>query len=372
MFHRLLPEVVAAEDPDRPYWPSSASSGIPFADPNGQIRGDTHYWEVWHGRKPFEDYRRQYPRFMSEFGFQALPPYKTIQTYAGPEDQNMTSYIMEHHQRSPEGNGLMIAQMTDTFRMPKDFRSLVYLSMVLQAEGIRYGVEHWRRQRQRVSGTLIWQLNDCWPVASWSSIDYFGRWKALHYAARRFYAPVLLSVEDQAETMNVFVTNDTVRPWTGEVRWSLQTIGGKILKSGHEKASVKALSAARISSLDFHRQATQAKRRGLVFVAELWKGPKMISRQVTAFCPNKHLQLVDPHIHTKVSASRGRLAIQVSAKSLARFIELELEGADVVFSDNYFDLPAGQTVSVTCPLPQGKNLDWARNAIRVRSLHDSY
>ena len=165
MFHHLLPDVIAEEDPDRPYWPSSASSGIPFANPNGQSRGDTHYWDVWHGRKPFSAYREQFPRFMSEFGFQALPPYKTVQTYAEQKDQNMTSYVMEHHQRSGSGNGLMIGQMTDTFRMPKDFRSLVYLSMVLQAEGIRYGVEHWRRARERVSGTLIWQLNDCWPVA---------------------------------------------------------------------------------------------------------------------------------------------------------------------------------------------------------------
>ena len=116
-------------------------------NPNSQQRGDTHYWDVWHGRKPFSAYREQFPRFMSEFGFQALPPYKTIQTYAAPQDQNMTSYVMEHHQRSGSGNGLMVSQMTDTFRMPKDFQSLVYLSMMLQAEGIRYGVEHWRRQR---------------------------------------------------------------------------------------------------------------------------------------------------------------------------------------------------------------------------------
>ena len=227
MFHRLLPELIAAEDPDRPYWPSSASSGVAFANPNGQLRGDTHYWDVWHGRKPFTAYRQQFPRFMSEFGFQALPPLKTINTYAEPKDQNMTSYIMEHHQRSPAGNGLMVGQMTETFRMPKDFPALVYLSLVLQAEGIRYGVEHWRRNRDRVSGTLIWQLNDCWPVASWSSIDYFGRWKALHYAARKFYAPILLSIEDKGEAMDVFVTNDTVRTWTGEVRWSLQTLAGK-------------------------------------------------------------------------------------------------------------------------------------------------
>ncbi|HMB22785.1 MAG TPA: glycoside hydrolase family 2 protein, partial [Anaerolineales bacterium] len=140
MFHHMLPELLKSEDPDHPYWPSSASASTPFEGANNQVQGDCHYWDVWHGRKPFTAYRTQYPRFMSEFGFQALPPLKTIAAYAEPGDWNMTSYIMEHHQRSGSGNGLMIAQMSDTFRMPKDFPSLVYLSLILQAEGIRYGV----------------------------------------------------------------------------------------------------------------------------------------------------------------------------------------------------------------------------------------
>jgi beta-mannosidase len=372
IFHHLLPDILATEDPDRPYWPSSASSGIPFAAPNGQQRGDTHYWDVWHGRKPFSAYREQFPRFMSEFGFQALPPYKTIQTYAAPKDENMTSYIMEHHQRSGSGNGLMVSQMTDTFRMPKDFQSLVYLSMVLQAEGIRYGVEHWRRHRDRVSGTLIWQLNDCWPVASWSSIDYFGRWKALHYAARRFYASILLSVEDQGECMGLFVTNDNTSAWTGKVHWSLETLAGKKLDQGTESVSAAALAAKPICRLDFGSQINDENRRQVVFVAELWKGRKLLSRQVVTFAPNKHLELVAPQIETKVTADDGRLTIQCKAQSLARFIELELDDADVVFSDNYFDLPAGRTAALTCALPEGWTPEQARAALRVRSLYVSY
>jgi beta-mannosidase len=220
-FHKTLPVWVAEMDPDRTYWPSSPSSNTPFTDVNGQKQGDAHYWEVWHGRKPFTAYRDQYPRFMSEFGFQSLPPMETVKTYAEEKDWNMTSYIMEFHQRSGSGNGLMIGQMTDTFLMPKDFSSLVYLSMILQAEGIRYGVEHWRRNKHRVSGTLIWQLNDCWPVASWASLDYFGRWKALHYAAKRFYAPVLLSVEDVGQTMSIHLTSDVNQAWKGEIVWQL-------------------------------------------------------------------------------------------------------------------------------------------------------
>ena len=161
----------------------------------------------------------------------------TIRTYADEADWNMTSYIMEQHQKNASGNSLMVGQMLDTFRLPKDFASMVYLSMVLQAEGIRYGVEHWRRHPDRVAGILYWQLNDCWPVASWSSLDYFGRWKALHYAARRFYAPLMLSIEDKAPEQEVYVSNDWLEPWEGTVNWSLETLEGEVLSSGHAPVS---------------------------------------------------------------------------------------------------------------------------------------
>jgi beta-mannosidase len=372
LYHHLLPEVVAAEDPDRTYWPSSASSGIPFADPNSSQRGDMHYWDVWHGRKPFTAYRTQYPRFMSEFGFQALPPYKTIQTYAAPEDLNMTSYIMEHHQRSGSGNGLMIAQMTDTFRMPKNFESLVYLSMLLQAEGIRYGVEHWRRHMNRVSGTLIWQLNDCWPVASWASLDYFGHWKALHYAAKRFYTPVLLSVEDDGTRMSVHVTSDLISKWDGLVRWRLETIRGEVITSGEQTVAAAPLADTAVASFDFADKITDENKRKVVFVAELWQGKERIATSVSGFAPIKHHELVDPELKVNVSSKDETLTFELSARALARFVELALDGADSVFSDNYFDVPAGVTVNVTAPLPSGWSLEQARDALQVRSLIDSY
>jgi len=169
---------------------------------------------------------------MSEFGFQAFPTMETVESYAALEDRNPISYIMEHHQRGRHGNGLIIAQMTDAFRMPVSFTCWIYLSLVLQAEGIRYGVEHWRRHMNRVSGTLYWQLDDCWPVASWSSIDYFGRWKALHYAAQRFYAPVLLSVEDNPPVVDIHISNDLTETWEGVVHWSLETLAGEVVDSG--------------------------------------------------------------------------------------------------------------------------------------------
>ncbi len=371
-FHHTLAAWCAAEDPDHAYWPSSPSSDTPFVDPNGQRQGDAHYWDVWHGRKPFTAYRGQYPRFMSEFGFQALPPLETIRTYAAEPDWNMTSYIMEQHQKNASGNALMVAQMLETFRLPKDFESLVYLSMVLQAEGIRYGVEHWRRHMDRVAGTLYWQLNDCWPVASWSSLDYYGRWKALHYAAKRFYAPVLLSIEDQPPRQGLCVTNDLCEPWAGVIRWSLETMEGAVLAAGEEPVHAAPQSATHIATLDFGARVSDANRRELVFVAELWQGDRRLAAQTAFFAPTKHLALVDPQIHADVTFEDGLLAIALSARSLARLVEVGLGGTDVIFSDNYFDLPAGRPVKITCPLPAGWTLAQAQAALRVRSVYNTY
>ncbi len=369
LFHHLMPEWLALEDPDRPYWPSSASADTPFDGANNQVQGDCHYWDVWHKAAPFTAYRDQFPRFMSEFGFQSLPPLPTVASYAGPADWNLTSWVMEHHQRSPVGNALIIAQMAQTFRMPKDFPSLVYLSLVLQAEGIRYGVEHWRRHRARVSGTLIWQLNDCWPVASWSSIDYFGRWKALHYAARRFYAPLLLSVADEGKTMRVHLTSDLQEPVHVLLRWRLETLDGQALQSGEQLVRAHALADTLAGAYDFSALVTAENQRRVVFVAELWQDGQRAAWSVTPFVPSKHMELRDPGLAVAARVEGQTLCVDVSAQSLARFVELSIEGMDVVWSDNYFDLPAGAAVTVTCPLPAQWTVD---RRVAARSLVDSF
>jgi beta-mannosidase len=371
-FHHTLPDWVKEEDPDHAYWPSSPSSDNPFVDPNGQRQGDSHYWDVWHGRKPFSAYRQQYPRFMSEFGFQALPPLSTIRTYADETEWNMTSYIMEQHQKNASGNSLMVGQMLDTFRLPKDFDSLVYLSMVLQAEGIRYGVEHWRRHPERVAGTLYWQLNDCWPVASWSSLDYYRRWKALHYAARRFYAPLMLSIEDKPTEQAVYVTNDTLEPWAGQVHWSLESLDGEILDEGQTEVTVAPQSATLSCKLDFSNQISQDNLRNLVFIAELWQGNQFLTRQTANFIPIKHLSLTDPAISLELHNEKDQLMVELGSRCLALLVEVSMVGIDIVFSDNYFSLPAGRRVQISCPMPAGWELDQVKAAFRVRSVYDSY
>ena len=372
MFHHFLPDICAVADPDRSYWPSSPSSDTPFENPNSVQAGDTHNWMVWHGNLPFTAYREHPSRFVSEFGFQSLPPLETIRTYADEADWNMTSYIMEHHQRNEAGNGKIVKYLTDHFRMPKDFELLVYLTQVLQAECVRTGVEYWRRNRRRTSGTLYWQLNDCWPVASWSSLDYFGRWKALHYAARRFYAPVLLSIEDEGTSIGVHVTSDLTEPWHGAVRWSLETLSGEVLEASTETLLVAPLTSTCLCRLDFARSISDDNCRDVVLICELWQADQRIALDVRTFVPNKHLSLTAPALSVDVHREGDQLVFELTAWSLARFVELALTGVDAVFSDNYFDLPVGRTVAVTCPLPEGWTVEQARAALRMRSLHDSF
>jgi beta-mannosidase len=370
-FHHTLAAWVATEDPDLPYWPSSPSSGSPFEEPNGGTVGDMHEWTVWHAMKPYHHYREISARFVSEFGFQSLPSMPTIATYAPPSEWNMTSYMMEHHQRNPAGNGKIVTYLTDHFRLPKNFEALVYLSQVLQSEAMRIGVEHWRRH-PACSGALYWQLNDCWPVASWASMDYYGRWKAAHYASRRFFAPVLLSIEDDHERMGMFVTNDAVEPWVGELRWSLETLRGERLDGGEANVEVAAQTTTHVQTLDFASRITDEQRRQVILVGELWQAGERVQIVIATFAPSKHLALVDPQIDVEAQQHDQQVTIQVQARSLARFVELVLDGTDVVFGDNYFDLPAGRSVRVTCPLPHGWTMQRARQALRVRSLCDSY
>jgi len=371
-FHHQLKEWCQKEDPDRPYWPSSPSSGTPFQNPNGQERGDAHYWQVWHGRQPFKAYRQQFPRFMSEFGFQSLPPMRTVHSFADQADLNMTSYIMERHQKNQRGNELIVSQMLDQYRLPKDFEALDYLSMVLQANGIRYGVEHWRRHSNRVAGTLYWQLNDCWPVASWSSIDYFGRWKALHYAARHFYEPVLLSIEDEGLLQKVFITNDTLQSVVGVVKVRVESLTGEALYSSETPFDAGPQAVAKVFEYDCGALISGDLLRKTVFIAEFWQADQLIDRKTAFFAPVKHLALADPKITSKVEVEGDEVHVTISAESLALQVELNFEGLDCVFSDNYFDLPANTSVRVTTHLNQDISAEVLNELLRVQTIYDSY
>jgi beta-mannosidase len=371
-FSGTLPAWVAAEDPATPYWPSSPSSGRPLEEPIGGARGDEHEWVVWHGLAPFSAYGHETYRFVSEFGFESLPALATVATFAPDQaDWNLGSPVMDHHQRCPAGNARILYYLAQQYRLPRDFDGLIYLSQILQAEAMRVGVEHWRRERGRCGGALYWQLNDCWPVSSWSSIDYFGRWKALQYATRRFYAPLLLSVQVEGDVATLSMTNDLPAACRGDVRWSVERLDGEVVATGRVAVDAAPLATTAVCCVDV--PGTLEDRRSTVLVAELIEAGAATALVVTPLVPDKHLALRHPALEVALAADPpGRAAISLRSDSLARWVELSLEGADVVFSDNYFDLPAGRDTRISFALPPGWSIEQARQALRIRSVIDTY
>jgi len=375
-----LPSCVAAEDPATPYWFGSPSSGRPLEEPPSDRSGDYHEWTVWHALEPFESYTKEHYRFVSEFGFESMPAMATIEAFApDPADWNTGSPLLDHHQRCSRGNARILAYMSEQFRLPHDFESIVYLSQILQAEAMRVGVEHWRRDRARCGGALYWQLNDCWPVSSWSSIDYFGRWKALHYASRRFFDPVLLSVRVEGDAAALWVVNDTAAPVSGEIRWSLERLDGYVASAGTAPVSGAGVSATFVASILL--PASIEERRVTVVVAEFLVAGRRRALVVTPLAPDKHMALTRADIDWSVEAAGSGAGSQAAASgavvrlksdTLARWVEITLEGADVVLSDNYFDLPAGREVTVSFDLPDGWDLERARAAVRIKSVADTY
>jgi beta-mannosidase len=375
LFDRLLPGVVRRLDPDRDYWPSSPHSPRGDRDDFNNPRcGDAHLWDVWHGGKPFEWYRSCPHRFNSEFGFQSFPEPRTVRGYTRPEDRNLTSPVMEFHQRSGVGNRAILQQMLDWFRVPRGFDEALWLSQVLQGLGIKYGVEHWRRSMPRGMGTLYWQLNDCWPVASWSSIDFHGRWKALHYMARRFFAPCLVSaVEDRASgSMEIHATSDLPRPARGRVRWTLTTPDGRALRAGRIAVRLRPRSSARVATLDLARDLRARGPAALMLWLELEVGGRVVSTEMASFARPKQFDLPDPAIRARARAlGDGRFEVRLSARAPALWAWLELRGADARCSDNFFHLRPGRPASVEVAPARRMGLAEFRRRLRVRSLADT-
>lgn len=347
IFEYIIPKIVKQEDPQTFYWPSSPSSGGNFDNPWDENRGDTHYWDVWHGEKPFTDYRKYRFRYLSEFGFQSFPCLQTVESFTEPEDRNIFSRVMEMHQRNKAANGKILQYISQTFLYPKDFASLLYASQLLQAEAIRYGVEHFRRHRGRCMGTIVWQLNDIWPVASWAGIDYFGRWKALHYAECRMFAPVLISCEEKGElserpscimerkapieiSARLHVANETWEEAQGTVYWELRDARAKVLMEGSEEVRVPSFDGVWLKKLDF----SGYDELGVYISYRFAKGEQILSEGTTLFTPPKHFKFEDPGLRLE---REGDL-FTVSASAYAKSVEIYPLNGEARFSDNYFDL----------------------------------
>jgi Beta-galactosidase/beta-glucuronidase len=375
-FEILFPEIAAKIAPDTFYWPASPSSGGGFDIPNDDNYGDMHYWGVWHEKQPYTAYRKYFPRFMSEFGIQSFPALKTIETFTLPEDRNIFSYVMESHQKNGTANEKILYYISDNYKYPRDFDSLLFASQLIQAEGIRYGVEHWRRNRGRCMGAVYWQLNDCWPVASWSSIDYFGRYKALHYAAKRFFAPVLASACEDGTKVSLHVTNEAMTPVSGTLEWTLRDTGSGIIKKASIKVTVNALSSKEAVDLDFEADLpTLESKRNTYLEFRFTSDSRVESRGTVLFVKSKHFGFIAPEIKLDVIEADDCFNIKVSSKAFAKFVELDLAQGDAIFSNNYFDLSAGDDIQIKVMkenISKKLTLQEFKEQLKVRSLFDTY
>ena len=363
--------------PDIDYWPSSPHNPTgERKEPNNAESGDAHLWQVWHGRQPFEWYRTCDHRFNSEFGFQSFPEPDVVNSFTLPEDRNITSYIMEHHQRSKIGNDAVMQYMLSWFKLPKDFNMLLWLSQILQGMAIKYAVEHWRRKMPQGMGTLYWQLNDCWPAASWSSIDYIGNWKALHYSAKKFFNPVLISaVEDREKlTAEIHLSNDTHKDLEGKVIWKLINLCGKIEAKGEFETKIAANTSKKINTLDLAEAVKKAGgTRDAVLFCSFEADGKETSSNTTYFERPKHMKLQIPSFETDIKQINAKeFELRIKSDKPALWIWPELEGIPAKYSDRFFDLDRGEDKKVKIALSENIAIQELKKKVKVYSIVDTY
>ena len=367
IFHEILPQTLASLDPQRFYWPSSPLAAwdgkdVKHADVNlPRQSGDIHYWDVWWGQKPFAEYRAHIGRFMTEYGFQSFPEFRTVEAYTAPGDYDIFSEVMQAHQRSSIGNGTIKNYMQRDYKVPKDFKQFLYVGQVLQAEGIKVAMEAHRARRDYCMGSMFWQINDCWPVASWSSIDYFGRWKAQQYYARKSFAPLLVSAWLDGDLVSVHVVNDRLSDVPAGLELRVRDFQGRTLKTIQLPLTLKGNAAAMAWSGGVGDLLGDARPDSVFVHARLVAGKETLAEDRLYLKPVKDLVLPSPRIDVIQRAlPGGGFGLALSADALVKNLYLSFDDSDAVFSDNYFDLLPGESLVVqvrpTGPMPALKGL----------------
>jgi beta-mannosidase len=366
LFHCILPAAVRDHDGGRDYVPTSPRFGR--ADPRSLTEGDAHYWGVWHDAEPFPVLEERVPRFMSEFGFQSLPALGTIESFTLPQDRRLGSAAMRAHQKHPRGDELIRAYMEREHPVPSGLVEYVYLSQVVQAEGVRRGIEAHRRSMPHCMGTLFWQMNDCWPVASWSSIDYAGRWKALHYAAREAFADILISPVGRGDSLFVYIVSDRREPAAGRLSVRLFDLDGWELV----RRAVDLTAPPRASAVVFAEEAAvllggHDPRRAVLSLAFETGGRRYRARHY--FVPAGELDLPTARVRWEAEPAGGAWRLRLWSGALARSVHLEIEGCDGWFSDDFFDMMPGDTARVLF-VPAGP-VDRLEGRLRIMTLSDT-
>lgn len=394
VFHRVLPAAVAKYDGVTGYWPSSQwrgtfaqSNAVAATHPEGEKRGDTHFWDVWHARHPVKDYEKWRFRFCSEFGMQSYSSTATNATFCSPPNDNVFGHEMESHQKNRGGNQVILDYVSRRYRFPRSQDALIYLSQLNQAYCMQVGVEHYRRLMPHCMGALYWQLNDCWPVASWSSIEFTGRWRALHHVARRFFAPAIVSAHvpgDEETTIgnyrrstvrhvHLYTVSDLPAPTRAELRWHLFHLDGRGLLQGRRAVVLRYGRSVRQRTLDLGPLIAAHGRDHLHLRIALFVGRRCVSEETVFLTPPRYLQLNRPRTRTsfrRLSPTRAALTFTTSA--FQHRFTFDLRGIAHQSSDNYFELYPDAPKTVTVDLASPQTIAQLRQALVHRSLVDSY
>ncbi|PKL10428.1 MAG: beta-mannosidase, partial [Spirochaetae bacterium HGW-Spirochaetae-8] len=367
----VVGRIVRELDPERTWWPSSPSAGPDDFSDNWHTdnRGDMHCWTVWHEGKPFEAYHAIKPRFVSEFGYQAFPSLSTVSTYAPPEQWNLTSPVMEHHQKHPRGNSIIMENFTRYFRFPQGFEQMLYLSQVQQAMAIRTAVEYWRTLRPTCMGTLYWQLNDNWPVASWSSIDYTGKWKLLHYAAKRFFQPLLPVLVLSDGKLTITVVNDTDKQLDCRASVKIRRFDGTKILQNVYMPTVAADSCQKICTLALAELGIPMDD-AFIYV-KLYAADRYVENSLFIGEPKKY-SLQDPRLTHQVQTVPGGFGITLSVKAPAFSVALDQGDIKGSFSDNLFDLRPSALKTVVFRCREEVSLERFNEQLKIFDLFHSF
>ncbi len=339
VFNKLLPNLVDSFS-STAYWESSPQYGR--GNPKHQFTGDAHYWGVWHDAEQFENFEKKVPRFMSEYGFQSFPEMDAVELYALEEDFNLNSEVMKVHQKHPRGNSLIQEYMLRDYKEPMDFESFVYLSQVLQAEGMRIGMEAHRRARPYNMGTLYWQFNDCWPAASWSSRDYYGNWKALHYATMKSYEDILISTVQTKDSISIYIINDFKEVKEFDLLIDHVDYSGNRLWSNAKYCKAKAAESTLITTipLDDYLYIDSIENRSYLDI-QLLIGGEVYTRKFHHFVKTKDMDLPYTGISYKVEKDSIGFVLELFSDAFMKDVMIN-SLHDGRFEDNYFDLPANE------------------------------
>lgn len=388
IFYGILPHAVASYDGMTAYWPSSPHNPEGYEKGhNNEGAGDSHFWDVWHARKPVKTYEEKKFRFCSEFGMQSFSSPEIAATYCDPSEFNIFGPVMEAHQKNNVGNLIILEYISRRYRYPKDYDSLAYLSQLNQAYCMKIGVEHFRRSMPRTMGALYWQLNDCWPVASWSSLEFGGRWKALHYEAKRFFSPALVSVHipgdeslhvgnmlrSSIHEVSVYTVYDGPTRTKGDVVWVLGLVDGKVIQRGAKKVTLNSGVSAKQLTLDFAREMQKYGAASLYFRVELKIGNKVVSQQTEFLTAPRFVSFKSSPVQTtllKLGTREFRLTLK--SKVFQHQVEFHFKKINYRAQDNFIDLLPDEVRHIGISTEKDMTVGALKRALKVRSLADSY